>query len=161
MDDPHIARIWENGQTFDGKLYIAMELVHGVQLGKFCEAWSPHVRERIGLVINICRGLQHAHQRGILHRDLKPANILVSHHDGEAIPKIIDFGLAKSFLKPLMPGNPDTTQMGCLLGTIGYMSPEQANTSSREVDTRSDVYSGAARFFTSCLRAPCRFHGTN
>lgn len=144
MDDPHIARIWENGHTFDGKLYIAMELIHGVQLSKFCEAWSPLIRERIGLVIKICRGLQHAHQRGILHRDLKPANILVSHHEGEATPKIIDFGLAKSFLKPLMPGHTDTTQMGCLLGTIGYMSPEQANTSSREVDTRSDVYSVCA-----------------
>ncbi|HQR07614.1 MAG TPA: protein kinase [Gemmatales bacterium] len=144
MDDPHIARIWENGQTADGKLYIAMELVQGVQLSKFCEAWSPQLRERIALVIKICRGLQHAHQRGILHRDLKPANILVTHHDGEAIPKIIDFGLAKSFHKPLLPGSADTTQMGCLLGTIGYMSPEQANTATREVDTRSDVYSVCA-----------------
>jgi len=144
MDDPHIARIWENGQTFDGKLFIAMELIHGVQLSKFCETWSPLIRDRISLVIKICRGLQHAHQRGILHRDLKPANILVSNHDGEVTPKIIDFGLAKSFHKPLMPGAVDTTQMGCLLGTIGYMSPEQANTSSREVDTRSDVYSVCA-----------------
>ncbi|MFT3881191.1 MAG: protein kinase [Gemmatales bacterium] len=141
MDDPHIARIWENGQTADGKLYIAMELVQGVQLNKYCEAWSPQLHERIALAIKICRGLQHAHQRRILHRDLKPANILVTHHNGEVIPKIIDFGLAKSFHKPLLPGSADTTQMGCLLGTIGYMSPEQANTANRDVDTRSDVYS--------------------
>lgn len=141
MDDPHIARIWENGRTSDGKLYIAMELVQGIQLTKYCETWSPTLRERISLVIKLCRGMQHAHQRGILHRDLKPANILVAHSEGEAHPKIIDFGLAKSIHQPLMPGSVDTTQMGCLLGTIGYMSPEQASTGVRDVDTRSDVYS--------------------
>lgn len=141
MDDPCIARIWENGRSNDGKLYIAMELVQGIQLTKYCEAWSPTIQERIRLVVKLCRGMQHAHQRGILHRDLKPANILVSHHDGEAHPKIIDFGLAKSIHQPLMPGSVDTTQMGCLLGTIGYMSPEQASTGIRDVDTRSDVYS--------------------
>lgn len=143
MDDPHIARIWENGQTIDGKLYIAMELVNGVQLSKYCEAWSPTIRERIALLVKLCRGMQHAHQRGILHRDLKPANILVTVQEHQVIPKIIDFGLAKSFHKPLLPGSADTTQMGCLLGTIGYMSPEQANTNTttRDVDTRSDVYS--------------------
>lgn len=141
LDDPHIARIWENGQTPDGKLYIAMELVKGVQLGKYCETWSPTIHDRIKLIIQLCRGLQHAHQRGILHRDLKPANILVTVQDKKVIPKIIDFGLAKSFHKPLLPGSTDTTQMGCLLGTIGYMSPEQANTAIRDIDTRSDVYS--------------------
>lgn len=141
MDDPHIARIWEHGKTADGKLYISMELVQGPQLTKYCETCNPTIEERIQLVIKMCRGLQHAHQRGILHRDLKPANVLVSQQDAEAVPKIIDFGLAKSIYQPLIPGAVDTTQMGCLLGTIGYMSPEQASTGQRDVDTRSDVYS--------------------
>ena len=147
MDDPHIARIWENGQTLDGKLYIAMEYVNGVQLARYCETWSPSVRDRILLAISICRGLEHAHQRGILHRDLKPANILVTKQGNDIVPKLIDFGLAKSFQKPLRPGTADTTQLGCLLGTIGYMSPEQANTSIRDVDTRSDVYSVCAMLY--------------
>lgn len=147
MDDPHIARIWEHGRTSDGKLYIAMELVPGVHLTKFCEAWSPSLHDRIKLIIQICRGMQHAHQRGILHRDLKPANILVTQFDGTIVPKIIDFGLAKSVTQPLLPGSPDTTQMGCLLGTIGYMSPEQASTGVRDVDTRSDVYSIAVMLY--------------
>lgn len=141
MNNPYIARIWGNGKTADGKLYIAMELVPGTQLSTFCNTWSPTVRERVELIVKLCRGLQHAHQQGILHRDLKPANILVTQQDGVPCPKIIDFGLAKSFLKPLLPGSADTTQMGCLLGTIGYMSPEQASTGLREIDTRSDVYS--------------------
>lgn len=141
MDDPHIARIWEHGKTTDGKLYISMELVQGPQLTKYCETCNPTIEERILLVIKMCRGLQHAHQRGILHRDLKPANVLISQQDAEAVPKIIDFGLAKSIYQPLIPGAVDTTQMGCLLGTIGYMSPEQASTGQRDVDTRSDVYS--------------------
>lgn len=141
MDDPHIARIWEHGKTTDGKLYIAMELVQGPQLSKYCETCNPTIEERIRLVTKLCRGLQHAHQRGILHRDLKPANVLISQLGDEAAPKIIDFGLAKSIYQPLIPGAVDTTQMGCLLGTIGYMSPEQASTGHRDVDTRSDVYS--------------------
>ncbi len=141
MDDPHIARIWEHGKTTDGKLYIAMELVQGPQLSKYCETCNPTIEERIRLVTKLCRGLQHAHQRGILHRDLKPANVLISQLGEEATPKIIDFGLAKSIYQPLIPGAVDTTQMGCLLGTIGYMSPEQASTGHRDVDTRSDVYS--------------------
>lgn len=140
MDDPHIARIWEHGRT-EGKLYIAMELIQGPQLAKYCETCNPTIEERIRLVIKLCRGLQHAHQRGILHRDLKPANVLISQLGEEAAPKIIDFGLAKSIYQPLIPGAVDTTQMGCLLGTIGYMSPEQASTGQRDVDTRSDVYS--------------------
>jgi serine/threonine protein kinase len=147
MDDPHIARIWEHGRTSDGKLYIAMELVQGIHLTKFCETWSPSLADRLRLIIQVCRGMQHAHLRGILHRDLKPANVLVSYLDGLAIPKIIDFGLAKSTMAPLIPGSPDTTQMGCLLGTIGYMSPEQASTGVRDVDTRSDVYSIAVMLY--------------
>ncbi|MBL8825322.1 MAG: protein kinase [Planctomycetia bacterium] len=141
MNNPYIARIWSNGKTAEGKLYIAMELIPGTQLSTFCNTWSPTVRERVELIVKLCRGLQHAHHQGILHRDLKPANILVTHQDGIPCPKIIDFGLAKSFLKPLLPGSADTTQMGCLLGTIGYMSPEQASTGIRDIDTRSDVYS--------------------
>jgi serine/threonine protein kinase len=144
LDDPHIAKVWDDGQTPDGRPFLAMELVPGLSLLKYCDTWSLTIAERLELVIKICEGIQHAHQRAILHRDLKPANILVALVDGQPVPKIIDFGLAKSLHGPLAPAAVETTQRGCLIGTIGYMSPEQAELDQRDVDVRSDVYAIAA-----------------
>jgi serine/threonine protein kinase len=144
LDHPNIAKVWEYGSTPFDQPYLAMELIVGAPLVKYADTWSLPLHDRIRLMIAVCRGVQHAHQRGILHRDLKPANILVMRQEGVAIPKVIDFGLAKSLNGPLVPAQIETTQRGCLLGTIGYMSPEQAELDQHDVDTRSDVHALSA-----------------
>jgi serine/threonine protein kinase len=144
LDHPNIAKVWEYGSTPFDQPYLVMELIVGQSLIKHADTWSLPLYERIRLMIAVCRGVQHAHQRGILHRDLKPANILVTFQDGIATPKVIDFGLAKSLCGPLVPEQVETTQRGCLLGTIGYMSPEQADLDQDKVDTRSDVHALSA-----------------
>lgn len=140
MDHPGIARVLDGGLTDDHRPFFVMELVDGVPLNKFCDEALLGIRERLQLFITICNAVQHAHQKGIVHRDLKPANILVAQVDGRAVPKIIDFGLAKA-TQGRLTDESLFTEIGAVLGTLEYMSPEQADGASADVDTRSDIYS--------------------
>jgi len=141
MNHPAIAKIFDAGTTGDGQPYFVMEYVDGLAITRYCDTKRLKVRERLELFIRVCEGVQHAHQKAIIHRDLKPSNILVVEVDGKPVPRIIDFGLAKAISPP--PGAEQTqfTQVGALLGTRGFMSPEQADPSVSDVDTRTDVYS--------------------
>jgi eukaryotic-like serine/threonine-protein kinase len=140
MDHPSIAHVFEAGTAESSRPYFAMELVDGVPLTEYCDQKRLATRQRLELFVQVCQAVQHAHQKGIIHRDLKPSNVLVAVSDGQPVPKIIDFGIAKAVHRP-----PDesavTTGAGLMIGTPLYMSPEQAGTSGLEVDTRSDVYS--------------------
>jgi serine/threonine protein kinase/Tfp pilus assembly protein PilF len=140
MDHHAIARVFDAGATPNGAPYFAMEYVAGVPITTYCDNHKLSTRERLELFTLVCEGVQHAHQKAIIHRDLKPSNILVTELDGHAAPKIIDFGVAKALSQKLIA---DTmfTRVGTLLGTPEYMSPEQANSSGEDIDTRSDVYS--------------------
>ena len=142
MDHPSIARIIDAGETQLRQPYLAMELVSGRPLTEYCDANRLSIDERLSLFCQICDGMQHAHQKGIIHRDLKPGNILVTQYDGKPVPKIIDFGLAKALetTEKLTDGTLHT-EFGQILGTIKYMSPEQAGLDSLDIDTRSDIYS--------------------
>jgi len=139
MDHPGVARIYDAGATPEGRPYFAMEYVEGVAITKYCDERRLTVRERLGLFVQMCNAVQHAHQKGIIHRDLKPSNVLVRQSEGLVIPTIIDFGLAKA-LGPGLTGHTLHTQLGVLMGTPEYMSPEQA-AGGHAVDTRTDVYS--------------------
>lgn len=139
MSHPGIARVLQAGSTDDGEPYFAMELVRGLPLTEFCDTKRLAVRERLQLFIGICEAVQHAHQKGVIHRDLKPSNILVTDEDGTPQPKIIDFGIAKA-LGP-QPADAAKTMAGFAMGTVAYMSPEQASTTAIDVDTRADIYS--------------------
>ena len=139
MSHPGIARVLQAGSTDDGEPYFAMELVRGLPLTEFCDTKRLAVRERLQLFIGICEAVQHAHQKGVIHRDLKPSNILVTDEDGTPQPKIIDFGIAKA-LGP-QPADAARTLAGFAMGTVAYMSPEQASTTAIDVDTRADIYS--------------------
>lgn len=140
MDHPYIARIYDADQTDSGRLYFAMELVKGRPITEFCGEQKIQLRDRLRLFVKVCEAIQHAHTKGVIHRDLKPANVLVELHDVKAIPKVIDFGIAKATGQQLTDR---TLQTGFsqLVGTPLYMSPEQAQLSGLDVDTRSDVYS--------------------
>lgn len=140
MDHPNIARVYDAGVTPSGHPFFAMELVNGQPLTKYCDSNRLSPRARLELFVPICQAIQHAHQKGIVHRDLKPANILVTVVDGKAIPKVIDFGVAKATGGKLTE---DTlsTGFGAVVGTLEYMSPEQAGTTGADVDTRADIYS--------------------
>ncbi len=140
MDHPNIARVLDAGHTADGLPYFVMELVRGEHVTAYCDRHGLTPRERVALCVPICHAVQHAHQKGVIHRDLKPSNILVSLDDDRAIPKIIDFGIAKALGEPLTDGTL-VTESRQFVGTPAYMSPEQAGRSSLDVDTRSDVYS--------------------
>lgn len=140
MDHPGIARIFDAGLTEDHRPYFAMEYVEGVPITEYCDEHRLSIRRRIELFVQVCRAVQHAHLKGIIHRDLKPTNILVTLQDGEPVPKVIDFGLAKAMSEPLTEREMKT-EMGQLLGTMEYMSPEQADLGSPDIDTRTDVYS--------------------
>ena len=140
MDHPAIARIFDGGTTPEGRPYFAMEYVRGETITRYSDGHRLSVRDRLELFIQLCDGVQHAHQKGIIHRDLKPSNVLVSEVDGKAAPHIIDFGIAKAITQPLTD-QPLFTGIGGFVGTLEYMSPEQASLSSLDVDTRSDVYS--------------------
>lgn len=140
MDHPNIARILDGGITADRRPYFVMELVNGLPLTKFCDEAKLGIRERLELFIPICQAVQHAHQKGIVHRDLKPGNILVTMVDGKPVPKVIDFGVAKATSGRLTDESL-STQFGAVVGTLEYMSPEQAGFSGEDIDTRSDVYS--------------------
>jgi eukaryotic-like serine/threonine-protein kinase len=140
MDHPNIAHVFDAGATETGRPYFVMELVHGVPLTRFCDANDFAPIERLKLFQQVCEAIQHAHQKGVIHRDLKPSNILVTLHDGKPVPKVIDFGTAKALQQPLTEKTLFTSY-GKLLGTPQYMSPEQAEMSGLDVDTRADIYS--------------------
>jgi serine/threonine protein kinase/tetratricopeptide (TPR) repeat protein len=136
MDHPHIARVSDGGVTEDGQPFFVMELVRGVPITRYCEEHRLGLRRRLELLIDVCQAVQHAHQKGVIHRDLKPSNILVAEYDERATPKVIDFGVARAIERR---GDAET-EIGMLVGTPEYMSPEQASLSSRDMDTRSDIY---------------------
>jgi serine/threonine protein kinase len=140
MDHPNIAKILDGGLTYDRRPFFVMELVNGLPLNRFCDQAKLTPRERLELFVPICQAVQHAHQKGIVHRDLKPANILVTLYDGEPIPKVIDFGLAKAIGNKLTEESL-STQFGSVVGTLEYMAPEQAGYSGIDIDTRADIYS--------------------
>jgi serine/threonine protein kinase/tetratricopeptide (TPR) repeat protein len=140
MSHPSIAQIFDAGTTETGRPYFAMEYVPGIPLTEYCETHRLDLRRRLALFLEICDGVQHAHHKGIIHRDLKPTNLLVTERDGRPVPKIIDFGVAKATAPGLQPSNAHT-RIGHLIGTPEYMSPEQAQLSPLDIDTRSDVYS--------------------
>jgi serine/threonine protein kinase len=139
MDHPAIAKVFDAGTTPQGQPYLVMEFVPGLPITEYCDQHKFTIRERLELFIHACEGVQHAHQKGIIHRDLKPSNILVIEVDGKAVPRIIDFGLAKT-TAPQVSGESLFTQLGQFIGTPGYMSPEQVSLSARDIDTRTDVY---------------------
>ena len=140
MDHPHIARVLDAGATEGGRPYFVMELVDGVPVTEYCTRHGLTVRERLALFVTICRAMEHAHQKGVLHRDIKPSNLLVARIDGQPVAKVIDFGIAKAMQAPLTERSLHT-QVGTVVGTLDYMSPEQAGPASWDLDTRSDVYS--------------------
>jgi len=139
MAHGNIARVFDAGATSDGRPYFVMELVNGVPLTQFCDDERLAVRERLELFIAVCEGVQHAHQKGVIHRDLKPSNVLVAKEGQASVPKIIDFGIAKAIRQPLTDRTV-YTQLGSLMGTPAYMSPEQFHPDGADVDTRTDVY---------------------
>lgn len=140
MDHPHIARVLDGGATHSGRPYFAMELVRGVPITEYCDTLRLPLRQRLELFIDVCRAVQHAHVKGIIHRDLKPSNVLVTMHDHRAVVKVIDFGIAKALHQPLTERSV-FTGFQQMLGTPLYMSPEQAQLSGIDIDTRSDIYS--------------------
>ncbi len=140
MDHPCIAKVFEAGSTPRGSPYFVMEYVRGVPITTYCDEHKLSTRERLGLFIQLCEGVQHAHQKAIIHRDLKPSNVLVTIQDNKPVPKIIDFGVAKATAQRLTEKTMYTA-LGEMIGTPEYMSPEQAAMTGEDVDTRTDVYS--------------------
>lgn len=141
MDHPNIARILDGGTVSQlGLPFFVMELVKGVPINRYCDQNRLSLRERLELFIPVCEAIQHAHQKGIIHRDIKPSNILVTVNDGRAVPKVIDFGVAKAIGQSLTDKTLDTA-LGAIVGTPQYMSPEQASIDQMDIDTRTDVYS--------------------
>ncbi|MBN1940329.1 MAG: serine/threonine protein kinase, partial [Candidatus Aminicenantes bacterium] len=140
MDHPAIAKVFDAGETDEGRPYFVMEYIQGIPITEHCDKSRLTTQERLELFMRVCEGVQHAHQKAIIHRDLKPSNILVVIQDGKAVPKIIDFGVAKATAQSLTERTM-FTELGMLIGTPEYMSPEQAEMSRQDVDTRADVYS--------------------
>ena len=140
MDHPNIAKVLDAGTTENGRPYFIMELVRGIKITEYCDQAQLSTKERLELFIKICQAIQHAHQKGIIHRDIKPSNILVTLHDGVPVPKVIDFGIAKATEGRLTDATV-YTQLNQFIGTPAYMSPEQAEMSGLDIDTRSDIYS--------------------
>jgi serine/threonine protein kinase/tetratricopeptide (TPR) repeat protein len=140
MDHPNVARVFDAGATAGGRPYFVMELVQGEPLTLYCDRRRMTVRQRLELFIPVCEAVQHAHTKGVIHRDLKPSNVLVAERDGKPIPKVIDFGVAKSISHALSRST-IFTEMGQIIGTPEYMSPEQAEQGALDIDTRTDVYS--------------------
>src|ERR1017187_7103382 len=140
MDHPNIAKVLDAGATNTGRPYFVMELVRGTKITDYCDANNLSTGERLGLFIQVCRAIQHAHQKGVIHRDIKPSNILVTMSDGVPVPKVIDFGIAKATHGKLTDKTLFTA-FEQFIGTPAYMSPEQAELSAQDIDTRSDIYS--------------------
>jgi serine/threonine protein kinase/tetratricopeptide (TPR) repeat protein len=140
MDHPNIAKVLDAGTTEGGRPFVVMELVKGTPITRYCDEHKLTPRQRLELFVPVCQAIQHAHQKGIIHRDIKPSNVLVAMYDDRAVPKVIDFGVAKAAGQALT----DKTLMtgfGAMVGTPEYMSPEQASLNNLDIDTRSDVYS--------------------
>ena len=162
MDHPNIAHVYEAGSSANGRPYFVMEYVLGIPITEYRDRHRLDTGHRLALFLQVANAVQHAHQKGVIHRDLKPSNILVMQRDGEAVPKIIDFGLAKATEKNFTEGTL-FTEAGVLIGTPEYMSPEQASRDERDVDTRTDIYSlgvllyellvGAVPFDSKALRS--------
>jgi eukaryotic-like serine/threonine-protein kinase len=140
MDHAHIARVLDGGTTGAGRPYFVMDLVKGVPITRYCDEHHLTPRQRLELFVSVCSAIQHAHQKGIIHRDLKPSNVLVARYDGKPVVKVIDFGVAKAAGQPLTEKTL-VTGFGAIVGTLEYMSPEQAEINQLDIDTRSDVYS--------------------
>jgi serine/threonine protein kinase/tetratricopeptide (TPR) repeat protein len=140
MDHPNIARVLDAGATDSGRPYFVMELVRGVPITEYCDKHQLSPQERLELFITVCQAIQHAHQKGIIHRDVKPSNVLVTSHDGKPVAKVIDFGVAKAIHQQLTEKT-IYTHFAQMIGTPLYMSPEQAEMSGLDIDTRSDIYS--------------------
>jgi eukaryotic-like serine/threonine-protein kinase len=140
MDHPNIAKVLDAGTTEVGRPFFVMELVRGIRITDYCDQANLTTKERLDLFIKVCQAIQHAHQKGIIHRDIKPSNILVTLHDGVPVPKVIDFGIAKATEGRLTDATV-YTQLHQFIGTPAYMSPEQAEMSGLDIDTRSDIYS--------------------
>ncbi len=140
MEHPHIARVYDAGLAPSGRPYFVMEYVKGLLITEHCDMYTLTIEQRLYLFLRICEAVQHAHQKGIIHRDLKPPNILVVMRDGETIPKIIDFGVARAISQPLTQRTLYTEQ-GQVVGTPEYMSPEQVDVNNQDIDTRTDIYS--------------------
>src|SRR6266571_3669720 len=140
MDHPNIAKVLDAGATETGRPYFVMELVRGIKVTEFCDEKSVPTQQRLDLFVQVCAAIQHAHQKGLIHRDIKPSNILVTVNDGVPVPKIIDFGIAKATAGPLTDKT-FFTAFEQFIGTPAYMSPEQAEMTSLDIDTRTDIYS--------------------
>ncbi|MBC8107947.1 MAG: serine/threonine protein kinase [Anaerolineae bacterium] len=140
MDHPNIAKVFDAGATESGHPYFVMELVKGVAITEYCDAQRLPPRARLELFIDVCRAIQHAHQKGVIHRDLKPSNVLVAMYDGRPVPKVIDFGVAKA-IGAKLTDRTLFTGFGAIVGTLEYMPPEQAQLNELDADTRSDIYS--------------------
>jgi serine/threonine protein kinase len=140
MDHPNIAKVLDAGATESGRPYFVMELVKGVPITEYCDTHQLSTKERLVLFMLVCHAVQHAHQKGIIHRDIKPSNVMIAMHDGKPVPKVIDFGIAKA-LDQKLTDKTVFTEMRQLIGTPEYMSPEQAEMTGIDIDTRSDVYS--------------------
>jgi len=139
MDHPHIAKVLDAGTTEGSRPYFVMELVKGVPITRYCDEHRLTPRQRLELFVPVCQAVQHAHQKGIIHRDLKPSNVLVCLYDGRPVPKVIDFGVAKAAGAKLTERTL-FTEFGQVVGTLEYMSPEQAELNQLDIDTRSDIY---------------------
>jgi eukaryotic-like serine/threonine-protein kinase len=140
MDHPNIAKVLDAGATETGRPYFVMELVKGVRITDYCDQNNLRTTERLALFTLVCHAVQHAHQKGIIHRDIKPSNILVTMHDGVPVPKVIDFGIAKATTDQRLTDKTLFTAFEQFIGTPAYMSPEQAEMSGLDIDTRSDIY---------------------
>src|SRR6516225_2675047 len=139
MDHPNIAKVHDAGATETGRPYFVMELVRGIKITDYCDEKNLSTVQRLDLFVKVCQAVQHAHQKGIIHRDLKPSNILVTVNDGVAVPKVIDFGIAKA-TQGRLTDQTLFTAFEQFIGTPAYMSPEQAVMTSLDIDTRSDIY---------------------
>ncbi len=139
MEHPNIAKVFDAGATATGQPYFVMELVTGVPITEYCDQAQLTPHERLALLVPVCLAIQHAHQKGIIHRDIKPSNVLVALYDGVPVPKVIDFGVAKA-IEQKLTAQTLLTHQGTIVGTLEYMSPEQAENSVLDIDTRADVY---------------------
>ncbi|MCI0541983.1 MAG: serine/threonine protein kinase, partial [Verrucomicrobiales bacterium] len=141
MGHPNIARVLDAGATDTGRPFFVMELVRGIKITHYCDRNRLSTSDRLDLFVQVCQAVQHAHQKGIIHRDIKPSNVLVTQHDGMPVPKVIDFGIAKATTDQRLTDKTVFTAFEQFIGTPAYMSPEQAEMSGLDIDTRSDIYS--------------------
>jgi serine/threonine protein kinase len=140
MDHPNIAKVFDAGATESGRPYFVMELVTGLSITEYCDQNNLSTSERLNLFIQVCNAVQHAHQKDIIHRDIKPSNVMVTLLEGQLVPKVIDFGIAKA-TKQRLTEKTLFTRYAQMIGTPAYMSPEQAELSDIEIDIRTDIYS--------------------